>query len=91
MPSSGWTCLQYVAVYGCVRALMTAVAAVTVAVRDTSGPPTPGAGSRMHAAVAARIRSMRSAGVRDCASALGIRRCALTCGSAWHEPLVNYS
>jgi len=37
MPSSGLMCWEYVAVYGCVRALTAAVVAVTVAVRDTSG------------------------------------------------------
>ena len=34
MPSSGWMCWQYMTVYGCVRALVVVVVAVTVAVRD---------------------------------------------------------
>jgi hypothetical protein len=41
MPSSGLDVREYVAVYGCVRALTTAVVAVTVAVRDSSGPSAP--------------------------------------------------
>jgi hypothetical protein len=45
MPSSGWRYWEYVAVYGCLRALMTADVAVTVAVRDTSGPSASAAGS----------------------------------------------
>jgi hypothetical protein len=40
---------EYTAVYGCVRALTTAVVAVTVAVGDTSGPPASQAGSRIKA------------------------------------------
>ena len=50
MPSSGWMCWEYVAVYGCVRALTTAVVAVTVAVGGTSGPPALEAESRIRAA-----------------------------------------
>jgi len=38
---------EYTAVYGCVRALTTAVVAVTVAVGDTSGPPVSQTGSRI--------------------------------------------
>jgi len=36
---------EYVAVYGCIRALTTAVVAVTVAVGDTSGPSLRDGGS----------------------------------------------
>jgi len=35
MPSSGLNVQEYVAVYGCVRALTAAIVAVKVAVRDT--------------------------------------------------------
>ena len=49
MPSSGLDVREYVAVYGCVRTLTTAVVAVTVAVRDTSGPPAPEAASQIQA------------------------------------------
>jgi len=38
MPSSGRAVREYVAVYGCLRALTAAVVAVTVAVRDTGRP-----------------------------------------------------
>jgi hypothetical protein len=49
MPSSGWMCWKYMAVYGCVRALMTAVVAVTVAVRDTRPTFRSQGGSRSRA------------------------------------------
>lgn len=38
MPSSGHIVREYVAIYGCLRALTAAVVAVTVAVGDTGGP-----------------------------------------------------
>jgi hypothetical protein len=38
MPSSGLMCWQYVAVYGCARALVVVVVAVTVAVRGEVAP-----------------------------------------------------
>jgi hypothetical protein len=40
---------EYVVVHGCVRALTTAVVAVMVAVRDTSGPSASEAGSQARA------------------------------------------
>jgi len=49
MPSSGLDVREYVAVYGCVRALTTAVVAVMVAVRDTSGPLASEAASQIQA------------------------------------------
>ena len=39
-----WACWEYVAVCGCVRALVTAVVAVTVAVRDNCRPSASEAG-----------------------------------------------
>jgi hypothetical protein len=44
MPSSGWTCWWYVAVYGCVRTLVVVVVAVTVAVGDNRRPSASRAG-----------------------------------------------
>jgi hypothetical protein len=64
MPSSGHNVREYVAVYGCVRALTTAVVAVTVAVGDTGRPSACQAGSRIRVADTARRRSTRSAGIR---------------------------
>jgi hypothetical protein len=49
MPSSGWMCWQYMAVYGCRRALATAVVAVIVAVKDTGRPSASHTGSRLWA------------------------------------------
>ena len=49
MPRSGQNVRAYLVVYGCVRALTTAVVAVTVAVRETSRPSASEADSLVRA------------------------------------------
>jgi hypothetical protein len=60
MPSSDRDVREYVAVHGCLRALTTAVVAVTVAARDTGRPSALQAGSGADGAGLA-VRAARGA------------------------------